>query len=373
MHLVLVINSLGIGGAERVLIHLANYWANDCKHKVSFITFFQEKQMSYQLTTNNINLINLGENKFSASKLSFLEHFFKIIKRIYLLRKKINLLQPDVIVSFLVGANISVLLANIGIKAPVVVSERADPFIHNISIFYKKLRSLLYQNAATITVQTKDIANYFASNVPKLQKNIFIIPNFVKVPQIKKEIKIINKITKIISVGRLDALKDHKTLIYAFAKLSNDYPDLTLTIYGDGELRDFLQNLIMDLNLQDRVFLPGISMNIEKNLMAADLFVFPSISEGFSNALCEAMSCGLPVIAADCAGNMNIITHEFDGLLFKCGDTEELVKSMQQLLNNPEKCNKLGSNAQNIVNKFSEVEILKLWDHVLEFASEPLQ
>lgn len=370
MHLVLVINSLGIGGAERILIRLAHYWA-DSGHKISFITFFQEEKFSYQLASNNINLINLGEDKLSSSKLSFIQHFFKIVKRVCLLRNKIKLLQPDMVVSFLVGANISVLLANIGFKVPVIVSERADPFMHNIPTFYKKLRFLIYQQAAAITVQTQAIASYFVS---KFQKNVFVIPNFVKSPKIKKDIREktsiskVNKVTKIISVGRLDEQKDHKTLIYAFAKLSNDYPDLTLTIYGDGELRGFLQNLIMDLNLQDRVFLPGISMDVEKNLVAADLFVFPSIAEGFSNALSEAMSCGLPVIAADCAGNMNIIEHEVNGLLFKCGNVEELVLLMQRLLNNPEYCNKLAINAQNIVNKFSEVGILKLWDDVLEFS-----
>ena len=367
MHLVLVINSLGVGGAERVLIRLANHWSN-LGHKISFITFFNEEKFSYQLATNNnINLINLGEDNLSKKRTGAIKYLIRVINRIYLLRQQFKLLQPDVIVSFLVGANISVLLANIGLNIPVVVSERADPFTHNISIFYKKLRFLVYKYATVITVQNQLIAKYF---LEKFENKIFIIPNFVKPPKTQKntEQSEMMAIKKIISVGRLDDQKDHKTLICAFAKLADLYPDLTLTIYGDGELRNFLQDLIIDLKLTHRVFLSGVTMDIEAQLLNSDLFVFPSVAEGFSNALCEAMSCGLPVIAADCAGNVNIIQNGIDGLLFKCGDIPELSISIEKLLNNSDYCNKLATNAKNIVNKFSEKEILKQWDNIVEFA-----
>ncbi len=363
MHLALVINSLGIGGAERVLIHLANYWA-DKGHTISLIVFFQAKNSYQVITNNNIRLINLDENYLLQKNSGNIKYFFNIINRIFNLRQKIKLLQPDIIVSFLVGANICVLLANIYSKIPVIVSERADPLMHNISTFYKKLRLLTYKYAAVITVQNNNIAQYFLG---KFKNKVFIIPNSVTLPTMKKNSEIV-VIKKIISVGRLDLQKDHKTLIYAFAKIAAIYPDVTLTIYGDGELREFLQNLLAELKLTDKVLLPGIVNNIQEKLIEADLFVFPSIAEGFSNALCEAMSYGLPVIAADCTGNVNIIENEVNGLLFKCGDIEELAFLMQKLLNNSEYCNKLASNAKNIVHRFAESEILKLWDDVLEFS-----
>ena len=371
MHLVLIINSLGIGGAERVLVRLAHSWAKS-GHKISFITFFQEENFFYQLDNKDskINLINLGEQK-PPNNQNCIQYFFKVTKRAYLLRKLFNTLQPDLIVSFLVGVNITVLLANMCSKIPVVVSERIDPNKHVIPEFYKKLRLLMYPQAAAIVVQTKGIADYFPE---KYQRKIVIIPNFIKQPKIKKNIYTQGesqkqKIKNIIAVGRLHEQKDHKTLIYAFAKLVNNYPDLTLNIYGEGPGRGELQNLIINLNLQNRAFLPGITMDVENTLVTGDLFVFPSVYEGFSNALCEAMSCGLPVIASNCSGNVDIIENGVNGLLFKCGDVEELASLIQKLLNNSEHCNKLASNATNIVNRFSEIEILKLWDNVLEFAS----
>ncbi len=366
MHLALVINSLGIGGAERVLVRLADIWGKN-GHKISFITFFKEEKFFYELNkeNNNINVINLGESK-PQYKTNFIIQLFKIIKRVYLLRRLFKEIQPDLVVSFLVGANISVLLANFWLNLPIIVSERIDPHKHIIPVFYKKLRLFTYRQAAAIVVQTKGILNYFPAS---WQKKMFIISNWVKKPGIEININDYknHKIKNITSIGRLDQQKDHKTLIHAFLKLSTKYPELTLTIYGEGVLRDFLQQLINSLHLENRIFLPGITMDVEAILKNTDLFVFPSIYEGFPNALCEAMSFGLPVIASNCSGNTDLIQHGVNGLLFQSTDVDGLVSSMQQLLDNPDQCNKLANNAKDIMNKFSESEILRLWDNVLEF------
>jgi glycosyltransferase involved in cell wall biosynthesis len=465
VHLVLVINSLGIGGAERVLIRLAHAWAKD-GYRISFITFFQETANCYNLSNpdfgfdrdysgdnpfattesnrgyygedvfttvrsgsgshsylDNIKLINLGEPK---PKSNFLEQLFRISKRVIALRKLFNQLQPDLIVSFLVGANISVLLANWGGKFPVIVSERIDPAKHVIPNFYKKLRLITYKTAAAIVVQTNSVLNYFVPRLPeKLHKNIFVIPNFIKAPNFIKTSNIINPhikshnsiqshlkshinlsnsiksssampthdsmqardgngsnnppattsvATKIISVGRLDQQKDQQLLIRAFAKLNNQDLQqdangnlLTLTIYGEGELRGELEALIRQLNVQDRVFLPGVVKDVERALVESDLFVFPSKYEGFPNALCEAMSCGLPVIASNCSGNCDLIKSGQNGLLFTPGDVDGLAAAIQQLLNNPAERDKLAAAASRVVDSFSEAKILQQWRDVLQF------
>lgn len=363
MHLALVINSLGIGGAERVLVRLAEIWANK-GHKVSFIIFFEDQTNSYILAKhNNINLINLGETKPLAN-INYLINFFKIIKRIYLLTKLFKKLKPDLIISFLVGVNITVLLANFWLKRPIIVSERIDPASHIIPSIYKKLRLITYRFANTIVVQTKKIKEYFPIN---LQSKIVIIPNWIKQPEIIKSLETnkANKIKNIISIGRLDQQKNQQLLINAFFKLSVKYPDIILKIYGEGILRDGLQNLINSLNLQDRVFLLGINMDINGALRDADLFVFPSLYEGFSNALCEAMAVGLPVIASNCSGNVDIIEHGMNGLLFNNNEIADLMNCMQLLLDDIGYANRLANQAKNIVNKFNELEVLKLWDQVI--------
>lgn len=365
MHLALIINSLGIGGAERILVRLAHEWA-DRGYKISFITFFQETSFNYRLNTehNNITLINLGEKKINNNLCS---QIIKITKRIIILRKLFIKLKPNAIISFLVGANINCLLANICLNIPIIVSERIDPNKHIIPVFYKLLRIVIYKLANAIIVQTKQIKDYF----PRcLQQQIFVIPNWVKEPKIKKILnhdKAAHKpINKIIAIGRLDHQKNHQLLIRAFAILSDKYPNLTLHIYGEGILRNELQNLLTSFNLQDSVKLPGITMDVETNLKDADLFVFPSIYEGFPNALCEAMAVGLPVIASDCSGSNEIVEHNKNGLLFNVGNLEELVKCMEKVINDPVHAHQLAVNAQHIINKFNELKILTLWEQTLE-------
>lgn len=365
MHLALIINSLGIGGAERILVRLAHEWA-ERGNKISFITFFQETGFNYNLNTKhkNITLINLGEKKPNNN---FFLQIIKIIKRTILLRRLFIKLKPDIIISFLVGANINCLLANLGSNIPIIVSERIDPNKHVIPAIYKILRILAYKLATIIIVQTKLIKDYFPNF---LQNQIFIIPNWVKEPKIKKllkdEDKSITPISKIISIGRLDQQKNHQLLIRAFAKLSDQYPNLTLDIYGDGILRNDLENLIISFNLQDRIKLPGITMNVESTLAEADLFVFPSAYEGFPNALCEAMAVGLPVIASNCSGSNEIVENNHNGLLFNIDNMEELVKCIESLINNPSHARQLAINAQDIINQFNELKILTLWEQTLE-------
>lgn len=365
MHLALIINSLGIGGAERILVRLAHEWA-ERGNKISFITFFQETGFNYNLNTKhkNITLINLGEKKPNNN---FFLQIIKIIKRTILLRRLFITLKPNIIISFLVGANINCLLANLGSNIPIIVSERIDPNKHVIPAIYKILRILAYKLATAIIVQTKLIKDYFPNF---LQNQIFIIPNWVKEPKIKKllksEDKPITPISKIISIGRLDQQKNHQLLIRAFAQLSDQYPNLTLDIYGDGVLRNDLEHLIISFNLQDRIKLPGITMNVESTLAEADLFVFPSAYEGFPNALCEAMAVGLPVIASNCSGSNEIVENNHNGLLFNIDNTQELVKCMELLINNPTHAHQLAINAQNIINQFNELKILTLWEQTLE-------
>lgn len=391
MRLVLVINSLGIGGAEKVFLRLAQHWSRQ-NHEVFLINFLKEEKFYHIEENKNLKVINFDEVAILKTKniITFINFFFNSCFRVYKLQEKIKSLKPDLIIAFMIGSNLLSLLANIFCKLPIVISERADP--NNLAIFkfYKILAKVLYPYATALVVQTKHIAEYFTNKL--LAHKVFIIPNFVKRPNFynllgnstsqlnnmniafnssnnsSNNLRNIVEIKNIISIGRLDQFKDHKTLIYAFSKAIRANMDLRLTILGEGILRSYLVNLVKDFNLTDRIFLPGTDLNVEKYLLTADLFIFPSISEGFPNALCEAMSYGLPVIAADCPGNQNIITDNKDGLLFKCGDVEELFICMLKLINNNTLANQLANNAKNIIERFDEQNVLNMWDEVLNFS-----
>jgi glycosyltransferase involved in cell wall biosynthesis len=122
----------------------------------------------------------------------------------------------------------------------------------------------------------------------------------------------------ITSVGRLSEQKNQHVLIEAFSRIEKDFPDYELVIYGEGNLRETLENQIKTLKLENKVKLPGVKKNIKNEIYDCSLFVLPSLYEGMPNALMEAMALGLPVISTDCpCGGPRFLIHNYNGLLVK--------------------------------------------------------
>lgn len=363
MHIVFIISSLKCGGAEKILSCLANYCAS-CNYKVSIITLDSERANPFYFIDQKIHLIQLNQLK---NENNYIKRLKNNITRVLLLRTTIKKLHPDVIISFTVIMNIITLIASIKLICPIIVVERTDPYSHNISKFYNWLRMCLYPFAFRVAVQTEGAAKYFYN---KCKHIITIIPNFIVKPSTCKNIT--NKDTiNVITIGRLSAEKGHKYLIKAFAILVNDYSNLNLIIYGEGDERRYLENMISELNLQNKVKLPGVIKDTEAVLITADLFVFPSLYEGFPNALCEAMAVGLPVIASDCSGNKDIIQDGMNGKLFPVGDVEALANIMRSLINDAKERERLSVNARKITETFSEEKIYNIWtDLIYSVSSE---
>jgi glycosyltransferase involved in cell wall biosynthesis len=120
----------------------------------------------------------------------------------------------------------------------------------------------------------------------------------------------------LLAVGRLDAGKDHETLINAFAQVASRCHDWDLRIVGEGELRPKLHEQIIALGLAHRVHLPGPTSNISKEYQNAQLFVMPSRYESFSMTTAEALAHGLPVIGfSDCQGVNQFVRTNQNGIL----------------------------------------------------------
>ena len=358
MHLALVISSLNAGGAERVLSMLANHWVAQ-NHQVTFITLAPPHAVPFYTLDSKIKIIQLDQ---SSQDTAIFLRIKNIAKRLFSLRKTITSLKPDRVISFVDIMNITTLIATRGLKIPVIVSERIDPNFHHISNLYNWIREKIYVHAYKVIVQKNNAKTYVTHNQLISLK---IIPNFVEKPlQIKKTYA--QKITRFITIGRLESQKDHSTLIHAFARLVPIYPELSLTIYGEGTHRNTLENLINSLNMKDKIYLPGTTQNVYQTLLTSDLFIFPSHYEGFPNALCEAMATGLPVIASNCSGNIDVIRDGVDGLLFPVGDVNTLTNTIKILLENPEECQRLATNAQKICDRFHPTRICALWDNLIQ-------
>jgi len=358
MHLALVISSLNSGGAERVLSELASHWVT-AGHDVSLITLACLNEKPFYPLDSAVNLIQLNQSQEAPYLAVRLKN---ILKRINALRRTFKNLKPDLILSFIDVMNLTTLLAAIGLKIPVIVSERTHPAYHMLPLLYQKARQILYPRAYRVVLQTDSAARYF-----KKLKNVIVIPNGVVKPEDTK-ISASAIVERIVSVGRLCPFKGFDTLIYAFTRLHQVNPHLQLVIYGAGAEHKNLMNLITSLHLEANVFLPGITRNIHQALCKADLFVFPSQYEGFPNALCEAMAIGLPVIASDCEGNRNIVSDHIDGRLFPVGNVEALADIMKELTKDFDQRVRLAKQAQAICERFHPERVLKLWDMVITSA-----
>ncbi|MDR1475141.1 MAG: glycosyltransferase family 4 protein [Holosporales bacterium] len=362
MHIALVISSLSSGGAERVLSELANRIVEKENSRVSLITFSAENAKPFYPLSQKIKLIQLNQSK---NETFYLIRLKNIIKRVLCLRKMFKKLKLDAIISFVDIANITTLIAATGISVPVIVSERTSPQNYKIPRLYQRIRRLFYPRAVFVLIQTESCKDYF-----HYLDNIKIIPNAAMIPACTKK-EMSSEVKNIVSTGRLHPHKDFDVLINAFKHLSERFPNIKLTIYGEGPERVNLEKLVESLNIQNRVFLPGVVSDIHSILADADLFVFPSRYEGFPNALCEAMAVGLPVIASDCAGNVDVVRDNIDGRFFPVGSIRALTELMTELLNDYEQRKRLSGNAKSICNRFHPDKIFAMWDRLLNEAVRP--
>ena len=133
-------------------------------------------------------------------------------------------------------------------------------------------------------------------------------------------------------VGRLVQLKNHASAVRAFARAAATRPQLRLVLIGGGPLRMELEHLARDLGIADRVRLLGERHDIRQLLPALDLFVMPSLTEGHSIALLEAMAAGSTVIATRVGGNSEIVAHDRTGILVPPNDDEALCQAMLRLI-----------------------------------------
>jgi glycosyltransferase involved in cell wall biosynthesis len=170
-----------------------------------------------------------------------------------------------------------------------------------------------------------------------------------------------------LAIGRLTEQKGFDVLIHAFSELFPRYPDWRLTILGDGPLRPDLERLRDNLGLVGLVEFPGEVKHIHQYLQYVDVFVLSSRYEGFPNSLCEAMACGLAVVATDCqSGPGEIIEDGINGLLAVPNDVHSLASCMDRLMSNEVERKRLGNNASRITERFEPGKILEMWESLVK-------
>lgn len=361
MKLLFFIDSLRCGGAQRVCATLCNHWA-ERGWDVTLATFDDGATPPFFPLVPGVRHVSLA---LTPRPRGVVRSVINNLRRVQRLRRFVARERPDCIVSFIDGTNVLALLAARGTGIPVVVSERTDPARHAIPRPWRILRRTTYPWARTIVLQTRAAAAYFPAS---WASRIAVVPNPVPrvAPLASTHGAPDGGMHRILGLGRLEKVKGFDLLIRAFATIASTRPEWELTIFGDGPERDSLAAEIARSGLETRISLPGTAVDAIGALRRADLFVLSSRYEGFPNALCEAMACGVPVVAFDCpSGTAEIVRDGVDGLLVPAEDEGALSGAMARLIADPDARRRMGRRATEVSDRFSVERIAMLWERVL--------
>lgn len=167
----------------------------------------------------------------------------------------------------------------------------------------------------------------------------------------------------VVSVGNLHPVKGHEVLVRAMRRVIHAHGDARLAIVGEGTLRGELAALAARLGIEDRVELLGFQASVAEQLGGAACFVLPSLDEGMSNALLEAMAIGLPAIATRVGGNTEVVDHPRSGLLVPPGDPDALAEAIMRVLGDPNLADALGEAAASRVReRYSLAAMLRSYE-----------
>lgn len=357
MRVSLVISSLNAGGAERVMTTLANAWVARGWQVDLFTTHDAGREPHYPLAPA-VGLRSLDPRRPSP---------FRQVATVRSLRAAIRDARPDVVVSFLNYTNIMTLAACRGLACPVIISERLDPRVIDIGPAWSFLRRQTYRRAKLLVAQTNTAADLYG---PLVDGRVRVIPNPVHAPaprQADPASPVAADGRTILCVGRLQKQKGFDVALRAMSLLGPACAEWRLVILGEGPERPGLERLCAELGLGDRARLAGQVADPWPWLRQAGIFLMSSRSEGFPNALTEAMAAGLPVISTDCpSGPADIITPGIDGLLVPVEDPAAMAKALAQLIESEDLRTRFAKAAPGVLERYSLESVLAAWDEALE-------
>ena len=366
------INSLGKGGAERVVTVLSGCFARD-EYEVVLVTLWRAGE-EYELPerVRRINLGDLQERGEGNGKVLAL-------RRLMDLRRTMKRERPDIVISFCVKANFRSAYCMAGMKTPLLVSVRNNPWqdyaCHRASTRWME------KKAAGCVFQTQEAKAFFST---PFQRRSRIIWNpvdekyLLDVPAQESAGGNGVRSNRVVTVGRISRQKNQMLLLKAFHRIREQFPDITIQIYGEeGErgVKEAMEAYILEHKMEDQVAFMGHCSSLEKEIADADLFVLPSDYEGMPNALIEAMVLGLPVIATDCpcGGASALIEDGISGFLVPVGDDKRLAERMERLLTDPELARQMAGAAEEVAQRVSPQRIYGEWrEYVEELVRHPM-
>ena len=351
-----VIDTLQLGGAEQSLLENTSRFKN--VHPI-VCHLYTGAILEPKFRERGIKVYSLNISK----KYGFLEAYRR-------LKKIIDTEQPELMVAYLTRSEIVTRLLGKFNHIPVVGTFVNDLYCksynQHLSWKAKNVVSLFkYINRATSKICVGFVSNSQAIKEANA-RHLNILPEKIEVINRGRDsFKFRRKnpgtygsdgSIRFLNVSRLFPVKGHRFMILGFKHFLAKYPDATLSIVGDGPLRNELAALIKDHDLENKVLLLGSRNDVPALLAEYDCFVFPSLVEGFSGAIVEAMFAGLPILASDIDQNKEAISHLQTGYLFGKESAEEAANAMIWFRENRELANKLAINGYEYAREHFELD-----------------
>ena len=348
------------GGAEKFLISFLNNV--DTSRYEMYLVLARRGPFDHEIS-KGVHVHILIEHSMSAKLLAPTGPFRYVLS----LKQSIKEINPDAIISFgsLLNGSVSLSAKLLGFSNRVLlieaIHESSEIRQHSLleRLFRTSFLKLTYPLASTVVAISEDVASDLTENfgISKNLKTIYYGLDVEKVRLLSNEsvehrwFQRPKSFSTIVTCGRLVEQKGFSILINAMTKV---FQNIKLVIVGDGEQRDMLDEKISDLHLQKRIEIIGYDRNPYRYISKADLFVMPSLWEGFGLVLLEAIALGVPVIASDCpSGPRTILMDGECGVLVPPGDSDSLAQAINDLVKDSEVSTRLSLNAYKRAEDFS--------------------
>ena len=351
MNIVFVTQSIGYGGASKMLTYVANQLSGR-GHNVSIVNLNITALEIAQKVDEKITIYDMDGKKHGLKKLKCIDEIVKIAKKE----------KADLIIGFTLFPNVFACLAGKWLGIPSIISERGDPYTTTGKDIISRLFMWIINRSKGGVFQTAGAKDFYGKG---LQRRGLVIPNpiFIKeeIPTVAYE----EREKTVVSVGRLDNYqKRYDIMLQAFRLFHEKHPEYILKLYGDGSDVELIKSWTEDMGIADYVRFMGVTKQPMQDTARDGMFLITSDFEGISNALLEAMAVGLPCVSTDHTpgGARLLITDHENGLLAPVADSEKLAQAMCEFAENPELAERCGEKAKDVVNRFAPEKIIDQWE-----------
>jgi len=364
-----IIQSLGNGGCENMLLRTLPLLADEFEHRI--VTLRELGELTPRFVEKGICVTAIHHSGFFD-----ISGYRKLLA-------ETNRFNPETIITYLFHADMIgrlFLQPTLSFRAKPRNPTPIIPFLRTTYNHPKYFIARLFEKITKRCVKqylanSEAVKDFYVKKIGVQPEKITVIPSGVDTeyfdsilpdPNLRASLGVAPHDFVIICVANFHVNKGHQYLLEAFESFFPKFHHIKLLLVGDGAERKKLEKQINSYQSKHAILFLGRRTDVPQLLKISDCFVFPTLFEGMSNALMEAMAAGLPVITTDIPENRELVSHKESGVLIPPRNSEKIADALRLLISDPILCSTLGSSAKNFIEKqYSLVSSSKKFSHFL--------